>query len=336
MGRPAAYDFETVDDVRWLSVGIRNGAVQIGRQLDENEAVLDDLRQRMVWIVALVTAAAAAVGWLIALSVTGPLVRLTRAATDVERSGRLDVDVPVDRSRRRGRPARHGVQRDAPGAGRVARRPAPPGRGRRPRAAHAADERAHEPRRAAPAPRPRRRDAGQGARRPARRDGGAGRPRRGGGRRRPRWRRRRRRPSASPSPRSCGASPHAPSGGAAGRCRSTADDSVVVAPPPALERAISNLVDNAAKFDPSGQPVEVTVVDGVVTVLDRGPGIGPADRARVFDRFYRADGARSLPGSGLGLSIVKAVAERNGGRVEVADRPGGGAAVVPAAPAGSH
>ncbi len=106
-----------------------------------------------------------------------------------------------------------------------------------------------------------------------------------------------------------------------------ADDSVVEAPPPALERAISNLVDNAAKFDTGGGPIEIEVTAGRLVVHDHGPGIAPADAGRVFDRFYRADGARSMPGSGLGLSIVRDVVERNGGRVEAASRPGGGATV---------
>ncbi|MET0578318.1 MAG: sensor histidine kinase, partial [Ilumatobacteraceae bacterium] len=103
--------------------------------------------------------------------------------------------------------------------------------------------------------------------------------------------------------------------------------SVVEAPPPALERAISNLVDNAVKFDDTGGPIDVLVADGAVTVLDRGPGIADGDAARVFDRFYRADGARSLPGSGLGLSIVREVAVANGGHVLAEARPGGGASV---------
>ena len=60
---------------------------------------------------------------------------------------------------------------------------------------------------------------------------------------------------------------------------------------------------------------------------DRGPGIAEADARRIFDRFYRAEGARALPGSGLGLSIVRDVVERCGGRVEAAARPGGGATV---------
>ena len=70
-----------------------------------------------------------------------------------------------------------------------------------------------------------------------------------------------------------------------------------------------------------------------VVVHDRGPGIAPEDRERVFDRFYRAEGARSLPGSGLGLSIVREVAERNGGTRAVAGpsgRGGVGRACLPA------
>jgi hypothetical protein len=69
----------------------------------------------------------------------------------------------------------------------------------------------------------------------------------------------------------------------------------------------------------------------------RGPGIAESDARRIFDRFYRAEGARALPGSGLGLSIVRDVVERSGGRVEAAPRAGGGATVgftLPLATAG--
>ena len=107
----------------------------------------------------------------------------------------------------------------------------------------------------------------------------------------------------------------------------TADESVVEVPPFALERAISNLVDNAAKFDAGAGPIEIEVAGGRLVVNDRGPGIADADASRVFDRFYRAEGARALPGSGLGLSIVRDVVERAGGSVEAASRPGGGASV---------
>lgn len=95
-----------------------------------------------------------------------------------------------------------------------------------------------------------------------------------------------------------------------------------------LERAISNLVDNALKFDGAGPgPVEITVEGGRVSVADRGPGLGQADTDRIFDRFYRATDARSLPGSGLGLSIVHDVAISHGGSVFAENRPGGGAVI---------
>ncbi|WP_275558440.1 HAMP domain-containing sensor histidine kinase [Streptomyces sp. 5-6(2022)] len=96
--------------------------------------------------------------------------------------------------------------------------------------------------------------------------------------------------------------------------------------PATLQRAVSNLVENAAKFDRSGtEPVEVVISGRRVEVLDRGPGIAEEDRERVFDRFYRAPGARSLPGSGLGLAIVREVALAHGGTVFARPRPGGGA-----------
>ena len=84
-----------------------------------------------------------------------------------------------------------------------------------------------------------------------------------------------------------------------------------------LERAISNLLDNAVKYSPAGAPIEVTVRGGEVIVQDHGPGIAEEDLPRVFDRFYRAATARSKPGSGLGLAIVRATAERHGGGVSV-------------------
>ena len=102
---------------------------------------------------------------------------------------------------------------------------------------------------------------------------------------------------------------------------------VVVAPPAGLDRAITNLVDNACKFDTSGGSIEVTVNGGTVRVLDRGPGIPADDLPVVFERFHRAEAARTLPGSGLGLAIVREVVERHGGRVFAANRIDGGADV---------
>jgi two-component system sensor histidine kinase MprB len=102
----------------------------------------------------------------------------------------------------------------------------------------------------------------------------------------------------------------------------------------ALERAVTNLLDNAAKWGPPEGQIDVRVsMDGVeeptarVEVSDRGPGIAPEDRAHVFDRFYRATAARSMPGSGLGLSIVKHVVDAHAGRVWADENPGGGAVV---------
>ena len=106
-----------------------------------------------------------------------------------------------------------------------------------------------------------------------------------------------------------------------------ADDSVVLAGRHGLERAVTNLLDNAHKFDTSGGVIVVRVADGRVEVSDRGPGVPPAERQHVFERFHRTVAARTLPGSGLGLAIVREVVERHGGTVHIADRPGGGAVI---------
>jgi two-component system, OmpR family, sensor histidine kinase MprB len=107
----------------------------------------------------------------------------------------------------------------------------------------------------------------------------------------------------------------------------TAGDTVIHGRPTALARALGNLVDNADKFAPGTGPIEIAVHTGLVTVLDRGPGIPPAEATRVFDRFYRAEAARGLPGSGLGLAVVRSVAQAHGGEVFAKPRPGGGTAI---------
>jgi two-component system sensor histidine kinase MprB len=91
-----------------------------------------------------------------------------------------------------------------------------------------------------------------------------------------------------------------------------------------LERAVSNLVDNAAKWSPTDSPIEIAVASGTVTVRDYGVGISDLDRPHVFDRFYRADEARSKPGSGLGLAIVKQIVEAHGGTAWIEPAAGGG------------
>jgi two-component system, OmpR family, sensor histidine kinase MprB len=92
-----------------------------------------------------------------------------------------------------------------------------------------------------------------------------------------------------------------------------------------LDRAVANLLDNAAKWSPPDGSVDVRLADGELTVRDRGPGIAPEDLPHVFDRFYRATAARGRAGSGLGLAIVRHVAERHGGTVQAEEAPGGGA-----------
>ena len=94
-----------------------------------------------------------------------------------------------------------------------------------------------------------------------------------------------------------------------------------------LQRALSNLVENAVKYSPEGTSVEIDVDGGSVRVRDHGPGIDDVDRPHVFDRFYRAIGTRALPGSGLGLAIVAKAAVEHGGTTFVANAPDGGAIV---------
>ncbi|MFI9548534.1 ATP-binding protein [Streptomyces sp. NPDC052016] len=96
------------------------------------------------------------------------------------------------------------------------------------------------------------------------------------------------------------------------------------AEPAALERAVVNVLDNAVKFSPEGGAIDVRLTDGVLTVRDHGPGIPEDELPYVFDRFWRSPSARSLPGSGLGLSIVARTVEQAGGQVALARAEGGG------------
>ncbi|WP_432478135.1 sensor histidine kinase [Nocardioides sp. GXQ0305] len=93
----------------------------------------------------------------------------------------------------------------------------------------------------------------------------------------------------------------------------------------ALERAVTNLLDNAAKWSPEGGTITVTLARGVLTVDDQGPGISEEDLPHVFERFWRSRESRAMPGSGLGLAIVARVVERHAGTVTAGHSPGGGA-----------
>ncbi len=321
--------FDTIDgpsgELRILTDNLLDGAIQVGRSLDENDRVLGDLRQRTIWVVALVTAAAAVVGWLIALTVTAPLKRLTRAATDVEQSGRLDVEVPIAGRDEVGQlgaafngmlgalaTSRADQQRLVEDAGHELRTPLTSVRTnvavlrRHPDLDDATRQRVLDDLATETEQLVGLVEEIVGLARGAVED-------------------------APAEPIVLGDLAREVAARAERRHGRAvvveADHSVVEAPFSNAERAVSNLVDNAAKFDRTGGPIEIDVHDGAVVVHDRGPGIPAQEHLRVFDRFYRADDARSLPGSGLGLSIVRDVAVRNGGSVIIADRPGGGASV---------
>jgi two-component system, OmpR family, sensor histidine kinase MprB len=92
-----------------------------------------------------------------------------------------------------------------------------------------------------------------------------------------------------------------------------------------LDRAIWNLVENAAKWSNGVGQVDIAVSEGDVVVRDHGPGVPASDRPFIFDRFYRSEASRGQPGSGLGLAIVRQIAENHGGRIEVEEAAGGGA-----------
>jgi signal transduction histidine kinase len=94
--------------------------------------------------------------------------------------------------------------------------------------------------------------------------------------------------------------------------------------PGSLERAVVNLLDNAVKFSPPAGTVDVCLHQGQLTVRDHGPGIPQEELPHVFERFWRSPSARSMPGSGLGLSIVHRVAGESGGEVRLERAPGGG------------
>ena len=94
-----------------------------------------------------------------------------------------------------------------------------------------------------------------------------------------------------------------------------------------IDRAVSNLIDNAIKFSPENSTVIVSVVDGRLSVRDFGLGIDDKDGPHLFDRFFRSVEARDLPGSGLGLSIVQEIIKAHGGEVFV-EKPKDGVGTI--------
>jgi two-component system, OmpR family, sensor histidine kinase MprB len=103
------------------------------------------------------------------------------------------------------------------------------------------------------------------------------------------------------------------------------DESVIEGRPDRIARAINNLLDNAHKYSPPGEPIEVEVADRAVIVRDHGPGLAAEELEHAFDRFWRGAGSRKVTGSGLGLAIVRQVAESHGGEATAANANGGGA-----------
>jgi len=102
---------------------------------------------------------------------------------------------------------------------------------------------------------------------------------------------------------------------------------VVDGVPERLNRLVANLLDNAVKWSPPGEPIEVTLQGGELTVRDHGPGFSGEDLPHVFERFYRSAEARGKPGSGLGLAIVQQVAQMHGATVTAGNAQGGGAVI---------
>jgi two-component system sensor histidine kinase MprB len=331
-----------------VSLGGGRGAVQLAERMSATEDLLDTLRERTALLALCVVVAAGGVGWWVAGRITRRLVRLTGSAEEVASTGRLDTDVPVagrDEVGRLGRAFDHMLGRLARSkddqrrlvqdAGHELRTPLTSLRTNLAALKHY--DRLPEEQRAAlledlssetrelsslvnelvelAADRREEEEpvevllvdlAERVAALASRRNG------------------REIRVLVSGDP-----------------------EATVTARPAAIQRALSNLLENASKFDRPEQrradgramdePITVVVRGPVLTVLDRGPGIDEDDLQRIFDRFYRATAARSLPGSGLGLSIVQDVARLHGGRVFARNRPGGGAEIgFSVGPAGSY
>jgi two-component system sensor histidine kinase MprB len=313
------------EEYRVRTIGLPDGALQIARPLDETNRVLDSLRARMLILVVAVTTAGAAAGFFIAGGVTASLRRLTAAAEAVETTGQLDVAVPAEGDDEVGRlggafrrmlealaRSRDDQQRLVQDAGHELRTPLTSLRTNLDVLRRYPDLPADERRRVVDDLHAETEElvhlveevvaVASGAL-----DDDPFEPFSLGDVTRElaaRYERRSGRP-----------------------VRVEADDSPVVGQLVAVQRAISNLLDNARKFDPSGGVIDVRVCDGTIEVLDRGPGIAEPERDLVFERFHRSADARTLPGSGLGLSIVRDVVERHRGTVRISSRGGGGAVV---------
>ncbi|MFC4563099.1 ATP-binding protein [Nocardiopsis mangrovi] len=312
-----------------VSIGGASGAIQIGQRLSPTERMLDSLAWQMAGVGVAVLVGAGIAGWLVGRTVTGRLVRLTEAAEYVSSTGRLDQPAPGreeagnDEVGRLGNAFNSMLARLA-GAKEEQRR--------------LVQNASHELRtpltslrtnvsvmrrfdRLSPEARDRLIDDLQGETREltdlvnelvelatdSRED----------------------EPPREVELRGVAEQVAARTRRRTGReITVDADDSTVMGVPGALERALSNPVENAAKFDPEGTaPIEIVVRRGRVEVRDRGPGLDPAEAGHIFERFFRATSARAMPGSGLGLSMVHDIAAAHHGGVFAHNRDGGGAVI---------
>jgi two-component system, OmpR family, sensor histidine kinase MprB len=318
---------------RLHTTGLSIGVIQVGRSLEEVDAVLADLRRRTLLLSAVAAAISALAGWLIASRMAAPLRRLASSADQVRTSGRLDVVLPEA----------EGSSNDE--VGQLSRAFAS-------MLGALASSKADQERLV--------QDAGHELRTPltSLRTNLAV------------MRRHQQMPDemrteilddldgevseltdlvnelvtvasgdlvTQPAERLDLAALVSSVGERVGRRRQRqvvvtgASGSFVSIPRAGLDRAVSNLIENACKFDTSGGPIEVDVsVAGdtaAVRVSDRGPGVPSDEFDKIFDRFHRTDATRSMPGSGLGLSIVRDVVTAHGGSVAATNRPGGGAII---------
>jgi two-component system sensor histidine kinase MprB len=329
VGQPRANRFTTISTAdgafRMRTVGLPRGAVQIARPLDETNRVLQGIRTRTILLVLLVSAAAAGAGLWIAGRVTASLRRLTIAAETVESTGKLDVHVREEGSDEVGRlsvafdrmlsalaRSKDEQRRLVQDAGHELRTPLTSVRTnidtlrRFPSLSdeqrdsivddlHAETEELTELVNEVVAV-----ASGESDNEPR----------------------------TTFDLAEIAVELAARYERRSGQCiKVDSTSSLVSAQRSAVQRAISCLLDNATKFDASGADIEVVVAEGTVSVSDRGVGISESELVLVFERFHRADESRAMPGSGLGLSIVREMAERHGGDVFASNRPGGGATV---------
>ena len=320
------------DPARIVTVAVPTGAVQVARTVAENARVLNSLVRRYLVLALLATAVAALLGGWIARRISRPIGALTTVAEEIATSGRLDLDVAAptagrDETSRLGRAFTTMLQRL---------------RTARDQQAQLVQDAGHELRTPLTSIRAnvavlRRHPELDDARRSVILDdlhnelreltdltnelvaltGNSA--------------------EADTEPESaCDLAELAKKG--VERCRRRTDRSITLsqtapaAPitgrPRQLLRAIDNLLNNAAKFSPPDTAIELTVAPRELTVRDHGPGIPANDLPHIFDRFYRATTARSLPGSGLGLAIVHDTMAAHGGSAVASNHPDGGAVVV--------